>query len=164
MRMANLMQLMSCIAHDSRFESAVKKWSAEKELMTTAFYFWRNGTADQRSRNGFIRSTLFQILSTRPNLTASAVQISDGAIPAWTGSRLQTAPHNVLERAAADSRIFMFIDGLDESDEDAHSREELLALVNRLSRLPDVKILVSSRPELIFTQAFRVCDSSGYKT
>ena len=65
--------------------------------------------------------------------------------------RLEEALISLSELASADLKICFFVDGLDEYDGDP---EVLINLFTTISKSPHIKACLSSRPLLIFQEAF----------
>ncbi|KAI0399212.1 hypothetical protein F4802DRAFT_57288 [Xylaria palmicola] len=117
-----------------------------------SFFFNNAGSPIQRTSAGFLRSVLFQVLSQNP-----------GIIPAVAPSRWEALllfgedpkPLDVLElrkmlvstlgERRAKVKTFLFIDGLDESEQsDGHF--QIIELLHEIAAYPGVKICISSRP------------------
>jgi hypothetical protein len=65
--------------------------------------------------------------------------------------RLEQAFNHLIQLASDDFKLCFFFDGLDESKE---GPEELVDLINDVAKSPFVKICLSSRPWLVFEEAF----------
>lgn len=152
--------LMSFIYQDDRTNHLLKAWAGNKELFIPAFFFWNAGKYMQKSREGLLRSLLYQVLAQSPHKIPVPDQaVSDlgvlerhryGPLPAWTEARLQKTLCDVMRQSQEECRFCIFIDGLDEIAEDPC---DLIATIKNLQSL-DAKICVSSRPEPPFIKAF----------
>jgi hypothetical protein len=71
--------------------------------------------------------------------------------PLWSYKRLEQAFEDVASLVTDRSRFCLFIDGLDEFEGD---HELVVKLFQKVSTLPDVKVCLSSRPWLVFEEAF----------
>lgn len=65
--------------------------------------------------------------------------------------RLEQVFSQLIQLTSDDFKLCFFIDGLDESKEEP---EEVLCLFKEIASSPFVKICVSSRPWLVFEEAF----------
>ncbi|KAJ9608936.1 hypothetical protein H2200_006707 [Cladophialophora chaetospira] len=167
--------LMKFLFEDKRVRPLLKIWAGKKDLIVTAFYFWNSGTQIQMSLEGLTRTLLYSVLQQRPELIP---QVFPHQLEAWilfgddtqhfAGNRgiqddllswqellaaLQRLGH--VLRAEDSARVVFFLDGLDEfGGEPAHLIAFIQALVS-----PNVKICVSSRPWIVFEDAFRLLPS-----
>jgi uncharacterized protein YigA (DUF484 family) len=146
--------LMSFIESDKRTETALKIWARTRKLYTFSFFFWRPGSSLQKSIVGLLRSILYQvakaipavvsrIISNRPSLTHTD----------WTRAKLLDALKIAFSACQHDANgsVFLLIDGLDEFE---GSYSELLDAVLGLQSGSNIKMCVSSRPEISFANKF----------
>lgn len=113
----------------------------------------------QKSQNGFLRTLLFEIIQQCLDLIgpacgdrrASQGQESNGGFIPWTDSDLHMVLRKVLALDPNRMQFCFFIDGLDEYEGDFH---ELCKVLLDLSKLPNIKLCVSSRPLNAFDYAF----------
>jgi hypothetical protein len=146
--------LMSFIESDKRTETALKIWARTRKLYTFSFFFWRPGSSLQKSIVGLLRSILYQvakaipavvsrIISNRPSLTHTD----------WTRAKLLDALKIAFSACQHDTNgsVFLLIDGLDEFE---GSYSELLDAVFGLQSGSNIKMCVSSRPEISFANKF----------
>ena len=69
----------------------------------------------------------------------------------WSDRRLKAALRVVTEQCQRDKvKLFLFLDGLDEFEEDGVEQTPLLDLIQDLVQSSQIKALVSSRPETLF--------------
>jgi hypothetical protein len=162
--------LMRFVANHIETQRHLKHWAGNADLQVSSFFFWNSGTGLQHSRPGLLRSLLFEALKNRPDLTRKVFKAEwkeltetyeQQAIinpPVWPFpiKRLEQAFSQLIQFASDDFKLCFFIDGLDESKAEP---EELVCLINETARSPFVKICVSSRPWLVFEEAFGL-DSS----
>ncbi|KAL8937887.1 MAG: hypothetical protein Q9216_004193 [Gyalolechia sp. 2 TL-2023] len=140
--------LMKFLANDPRTENLLKQWSPEKRTLVVTFYFWLSGNKLQRSLKGLLCSLCYQILLDERSLFSSIcgeeTLLIKRSVHDWSEKEL----HHLLVQLIDlfDGSLCMFIDGLDEFDQN-EDVNELFVLVERLSKLVNVKICVSSRPE-----------------
>jgi hypothetical protein len=157
--------LMRLIVQSRETQLHLRHWAMDSNLHVSSFYFWNGGSELQRSRKGLLQSLLFDILKERPELTRSVFGIEWKEIEAtyntfnvleprkWEIStkRLEQCFTKLISLTTSEFRLCFFIDGLDESQEPP---EELLELVEMASSFPFVKLCLSSRPWLVFEEAF----------
>jgi hypothetical protein len=155
--------LMRFICDDPRTASLLNKWSQPKRLIRATHFFWNSGIADQRSYQGLLRTLLFDILRQARNLIRVVFPdewTAHRGHPArlilepesWTLPRLIKAFEHLFQQASDDSRFCLFIDGLDEYDGDPF---DIINLFTSVSKLPNVKLCLSSRPIYEFVKTFR---------
>ncbi|OBT75676.1 hypothetical protein VF21_05181 [Pseudogymnoascus sp. 05NY08] len=148
--------LMRFISEDPRTTKHLKLWAKGNPLVIGSFFFWNSGTAMQMSRIGLMQSLLYQMLRDRPEHILKIFQtrweaynsLKGGSYP-WTWTELKQAFQLVL--LDKNLRFVFLIDGLDEFD---GQHRELVDLIITASKLSNVKICVSSRPWLVFEDAF----------
>ncbi|KAE9381924.1 hypothetical protein N431DRAFT_539452 [Stipitochalara longipes BDJ] len=154
--------LMRYMCHDPQITTLLNQWSGSKQLVRASHFFWNSGAIHQRSYEGLLRGLLFEILQQSRHLIRvvfpdtwarlrvqqnMSAQISES----WTVRRLSNAFDYVFQ-ASSDSRFCLFIDGLDEYEDDPL---DVIDLFIRLSKLPNIKFCLSSRPLYDFVRAFR---------
>lgn len=149
--------LMKFLCTDPRTAQHLQIWSGDKKLVLGKYFFWSAGTPLQKSREGLLRSLLFDILSEWPELNAQvekkvgtrlkATTVSDGV---WGLQVLRKVCDDILSKDLS-AKFCLFIDGLDEYD---GFSEDLIEDIRNISSCPDVKVCVSSRPWTEFVDAF----------
>jgi hypothetical protein len=157
--------LMRFICDDSRTTALLEAWTKSKRLITSTHFFWNSGTGDQRSYSGLLRALLFKILKQSQHLIRKVFPtqwaerqqyplkaIQELAPESWTLSKLTQAFELLFQEADDGVRFFLVVDGLDEYDGDPF---DMTNIFTRLSKLPNVKLCLSSRPLYDFVQAFR---------
>ena len=149
--------LMKYIDYDERSTKYLKEWAGSEPLVVASFYFWNPGTSMQKSQVGLLQGLLREILQQRPTLIPKvlptrwqSIAVQSNAASSWTISELSDAFRRLAEEDL-NTKFCFFIDGLDEFDGDHHKLVELIVDMTRTSR---VKILASSRPWLVFQDAF----------
>jgi NACHT domain-containing protein len=159
--------LMKFICHHHRTRELLALSNSPYKLYLLSFYFWNSGTTIQMSREGLIRSFLYRINRDLPSL-APSLYPKRFEIYTYLGRYLFRKASCVartfsLERTRISIQIFrkdvingrkklvIFIDGLDEY----HSKHiDLLDLIQSFLG-PGVKVCVSSRPWVLFKEAFK---------
>lgn len=164
--------LMKHIFDEPRTRQYLQAWAGRTNpLCIATFFFWNSSTPEQKSRIGFLRAIPFQILEQHPDLIPitfpdlwaelySRVLATKAMVPpqSWTLRRCMRALKTILEQTDVHLKLFILIDGLDEVEggyEGDH--EELAELFNNISEInaSNVKICVSSRPWVVFKDAFK---------
>ncbi|KAF1828462.1 hypothetical protein BDW02DRAFT_485535, partial [Decorospora gaudefroyi] len=123
------------------------------------------GDKIQRSLEGLLRSLLYQVLSSHPDLIRHAFPAMDwltgGPNFEFNKDTLVRGIRLMLEEASKhDIRIFFLIDGLDEfddrydDDDETSGVQDLLQILNALRSSSAVKLCVSSRPHNEFIREF----------
>ena len=134
-------------------------WSQKAVVIKAGFFFWNSGTEMQMSNIGLMQTLLYQCLKAWP-VTLSKVfpdrwrrcELFGDDLQPWTWEELSTALFAFCKTAADRYNILLFLDGLDEFQ---GSHQELIDLVRQLSNFPRVKVCASSRPWLVFEDAFK---------
>jgi len=128
--------LMKHIYHDPRTEAelAHSSWADGKSLILLGYFFYDRGNDEQKSREGMLRSLLFQVLCKRRDLIPVVFPGKDFEVDAdWaagfhTWDNLSNAFILLLDHLD-DYRICLFLDGLDEyrmaGRVDEYTEEEL---------------------------------------
>ncbi|KAH8646763.1 hypothetical protein BX600DRAFT_443733 [Xylariales sp. PMI_506] len=166
--------LMRYIYKNPQTGQALKAWSGSMPSEVSGFFFWNSGDEDQRTQRGLLRSLLLDVLQHHrdllPNVMPEAwmswsAQVNatlSGTIPvdslfmplrfkSWTMKQLKLAFQRLLNSLRGQVKLCFFVDGLDEYDGEY---SEIIDLFFESSTSPDVKFCVSSRPLLVFEQAF----------
>ncbi|KAI0542623.1 hypothetical protein GGR58DRAFT_256736 [Xylaria digitata] len=148
---------MKHIADSPDTRAALRQWSSPSEPVISSHYFWIFGTSMQKSKEGLLRTLLFEIFRQYPSLLKAVCPdrwesefSSSAAAKPWSTAELR----HVLDLVTSpeiDVKTCFFIDGLDEYNGDhLEVSEELL----RLSKLKNIKCCISSRPWNVFHDAF----------
>ena len=154
--------LMRFLGRNSEVQNSLKIWTRSEPLIVASFYGWRSGTDLQRSHEGLLRWLLFTILDQRQDLIPLCfpdhfygVQEGIRSIEDVTPSvDLLMKAFRIIDMQNLHSKIFFFIDGLDEFDGDPSMISRFL---KQLSVGPTFKIIVSSRPISACIEVFEDC-------
>lgn len=143
--------LMSYICQHARTMDSLKAWAGRNEpkLLTPKFFFWSPGSLMQKTTVGLLRSLLYQVFREHPEvapLPGRNEPLSD-----WTERRLVKVFKSITCDVPRSYRMCFFVDGLDEFSGD-HGALVLMFL--ELVQDPNMKIVLSSRPDQKFDQAF----------
>lgn len=130
------------------------------KLVVASFYFWNSGADLQMTQIGLFRTLMHQFLSQRPDIIPLVMPQSWEAVCFFGNSKflglasaqdLRHLLHKAINVLSKDSKICLFIDGLDEF---CHNHNELIAMVlDLVSSNRNVKLCVASRPWNIFQDA-----------
>lgn len=154
--------LMKYLWQHRRTKDHLKAWAGDKTLSTGGFFFWRPGSALQKSLKGLIRGLLHCVLSQAPDLIPVLFPAQ------WEESMVNDKIHiehhecqqgfNLLTSMDAELRshkFAFFVDGLDEFD--GNHSDLVRQLFDWVTNSQNVKLCVSSREWAVFHDAFRDC-------
>jgi len=137
----------------------LSEWAKDCKLIVPTFFFWNSGVTLQMTQAGLFRSLLAQILEQAPDLIPvvspkrwEALCLFNEDAMDWTDHELQQILRLAAKNLTNKAKMCLFIDGLDEFDGD-HS--VLIRLCKDLIAVPTVKLCVSSRPWVVFEDAFQ---------
>ncbi|RMY44641.1 hypothetical protein D0865_10421 [Hortaea werneckii] len=138
--------LMAHIFHDPRTATYLEQWSCGRRLHVLSFFFWRPGSALQKSICGLLRSLIMQLADDVPGVAPAilaGLHLRPGRMPTWSERGLTDALRLALT-AAKDIYLCFLLDGLDEFD---GPYGELVDLIFEMKDSKNVKFCVSSRRE-----------------
>jgi hypothetical protein len=155
--------LMRFIIENPMTIGHLKQWSNTEALQVAAFFFWNSGSLEQRSYTGLLSSLLYEVLNKHRKLirlvfplewTEDFGQMTQWDSPdrKWSLSALKKAFSRLTTFDIAPLKLCFFIDGLDEYEGD---HEEMAELLKQVALSPHVKFCLSSRPWIIFEEAFQ---------
>lgn len=166
--------LMRYIYEHKRTAHLLQEWSSSSGgLISAGFFFWKSGVPDQASQSGLLRSLLYTLLVQKPDALPAifpdewdslerrarvtlANFLAQEDEQAWSVRQLLTALETFF-CLDLNSRVCIFIDGLDEYSGDP---SETVLLFKKIAS-KNVKICLSSRPWVEFIEAFK--ESPGLK-
>lgn len=151
--------LMKYLFDNPRTEAHIYRWSRGAPVIKAGFFFWNSGTDMQMSNLGLMQSLLYECLSQRPQLVRRVFPdrwrrcelFGDDLCP-WSWEELTSAFFAFCELETRSGNLLFFLDGLDEF---RGKHQDLVNLVRQLSNTPRVKVCASSRPWLVFEDAFK---------
>lgn len=136
-------------------------WARGSKLLTACCFFWNPGNEIQKSLNGLLRTLLYELLTTCPHCIRivapwrwRSLDLGAKFLEPWTDAELLNVLDAFFRNTAKDTRICLFVDGLDEFHGTDETRENLIDLLQRLASNDNAKICLSSRPWNIFEDAF----------
>ncbi|KAI0880041.1 uncharacterized protein GGS22DRAFT_100299 [Annulohypoxylon maeteangense] len=147
---------MKYVADSQETRSALQHWSSPYQVVISSHYFWIFGTLMQKSREGLLRTLLYEIFRQCPSLLEAcssrwSSELSSSESKTWPLSELREVLHSIAYQEKLDAKICFFIDGLDEFDGD---HLEISEDLTRLSQSDNIKICVSSRSWNVFDDVF----------
>ncbi|KAF4539915.1 uncharacterized protein LTHEOB_9727 [Lasiodiplodia theobromae] len=153
-------------------EKALHEWGGSTRVVSAYYFFWVGGTELQRSREGMLRSLLFDILKQAPALIPTAFpslwdednfdELLFGEM--FDVDELLQAFKRLADQETETVKICLFVDGLDEFDASDPSvrLENLLELIDELSASPRIKLCISSRTWNEFEEHFKLSQWKFY--
>jgi hypothetical protein len=144
--------LMNFILGHSYTKALLSHWSGDNKLVPASFFFWNSGTPLQRSQRGLLRSLLRQILEQDPRLIPIVHLDLNQFSTSTPNSILMEALLKLCNQDEVPVKLFLLIDGLDEYGGD---HIDMAILFKKISKCPNVKVCVSSRPLPVFDKAFK---------
>ncbi|RFN54254.1 hypothetical protein FIE12Z_1380 [Fusarium flagelliforme] len=151
--------LMKFIATNPATQEHMAAWRSDVHILT--HYFWKAGNPMERNLKGFLTSLTYQVLLDRTTLaqqlwwTVPAIR-HKWSYGDWDMQELENTLFRVLE--AVEENFLFLIDGLDESEElekYVYMTDRNENIFDRLAKLRDVKVCVSSREEYTFSHHFQ---------
>ncbi|KAI0187863.1 hypothetical protein EV127DRAFT_139268 [Xylaria flabelliformis] len=160
--------LMKFICSHPMTMKSLQEWAGSKRLVTAEFFFWSAGSVLQKSREGLLRSLLFEILRKCPELIPRVTKSNHevlfrrrGPYPyiddeeLWSQEDLMVAYRSLVSHCdEEDVKFCFFIDGLDEFEEERKTHSDLIETLRVLNASQNIKFCVSSRPWTVFSDAF----------
>ncbi|KAF2501406.1 hypothetical protein BU16DRAFT_569487 [Lophium mytilinum] len=146
--------LMKYICGNNLTLRELHEWAGPQKLVTASYFFWNPGLPMQKSQVGLLQSLLYQILLACPVLIFEACLSHDGP---WGFQELSNALEIIAKQTILPTKFCFFVDGLDEYEGD---NEEIIGLLQGLTKSQNIKLCVSSRPWNAFIDAF---DQSKWK-
>lgn len=149
--------LMKYIFCHPRTRREISLWATSAQpLVIAGFFFWNTGSPMQKTQQGLFRSLLYQILSSHRELiplvrSEIGFDKPDDLSEIWTNTRLERVFRKLVSQTVKATKVFLFIDGLDEY---AGNHADITALLKDLSTAESVRICASSRPYIAFQNAF----------
>jgi hypothetical protein len=161
--------LMKHLSAQPEIQRHLSVWADKLPLVCAHFFFWNLGTTLQKSQAGLLRSLLHQTFSKHihlireilPDLWKEMSRRTPGFLKdlreswhAWSVPELRQVLGDLFTLTTGSIKFCYFIDGLDEYDGD---HLEIVSLLRHISSNSNVKLCISSRPLLVFEQAFDDC-------
>jgi hypothetical protein len=153
--------LMKFLYQEDRTREALQAWADGRPLLILSFYFFNLGTNIQKSIRGLYQSLLYQAVLQQSEL--GPVLFPDRYEPyaKWeyfpTMNQLRQAYRRLITQDIVDLKLVLLIDGLDEFEDAADRMEELADMFLSGVGMPNVKVVLSSRPHPVFNEWFAGC-------
>jgi len=154
--------LMRYIYDDPRTQDLLQKWAKASKLIIASCFFWNAGSTMQKSLSGLLQGLLHALLTKCPNLIQASspwrwqsYELGARSLPPWSRRELLDTFQRYVVASEGSTRICLFIDGLDEFEGDEAAREEIVDIFQGIAEYEHIKVCLSSRPWLIFEDAFR---------
>lgn len=154
--------LMKYIIGHRRTEEALCRWAGNGELIIAKYFFWNLGTELQRTTVGMLRGLLHEVLTRYPELIPA---VFSGMYQSWADGPAKDSQPNIIEVKSAFKRLLqasakflklcIFVDGIDETDDDHRELSEFMFSL----ALKHVKVIVSGRAIPVCTTVFYGCPS-----
>ncbi|CAM1505787.1 Fc.00g114240.m01.CDS01 [Cosmosporella sp. VM-42] len=158
--------LIRYLSDHKRTLRSLDSWAVGSSVTVAGFYFWTSGSQEQRSQIGLLRSLLFQLLSTKTELVklvlpqlwqklASMTSKERVAMTLeWSTSELMDGLLTFLDHRLSETKLCLFIDGLDEFEGDHESIIHFFRGLAEGKHASQIKLCLSSRPWPVFERAF----------
>ncbi|KAK8012236.1 hypothetical protein PG991_009611 [Apiospora marii] len=158
--------LIRYLAGHKRTRRMLHAWAGTSHVELAGFYFWTSGSQEQRSQTGLLRSLLFQLLSTKPELIATALPHLWQKLAAmtskervatkieWSTPDLMAGFSAFLRHGLSDTKLCLFVDGLDEFEGDHEAIIHFFRGLAEGDHGAQIKLCLSSRPWPVFERAF----------
>ena len=123
--------------------------------LNLSFWFWEAGTSLEKSLNGMLRSLLVQMLTSSHGMKLARERYIVKLRKSYGRRDLSAALDNALTwMVGQDVGVFLVLDGLDESGEEARPIWKLVQTL--LKNHQNLRVCVSSRPESFFREIYAV--------
>ncbi|TVY39372.1 hypothetical protein LSUB1_G003985 [Lachnellula subtilissima] len=153
--------LMKYIYNNPLSRTALERWAGDFPLITASYYFWNAGTPMQKSQTRLLQSLLYESLTQCEDLIPlifpyrwRSYDFYGDDISPWGRMELMKGFDRSLKQDGVSAKFCFFVDGLDEYDGD---HREVVKLFQGVAASSSVKMCLSSRPLLIFEDAFGRC-------
>ena len=150
--------LMKYLIGHAKTLLGLKEWAHHETLIIGNYFFWSAGTTLQKSLEGLLRSLLYEILRHCPNLipavcpsrwlSADRNEMDHGR---WSFEECSDVMERVINQDSSSVKFCFFVDGLDEFEGD---HMEVIQTLKALTKAPNIKICLSSRPWNVFKDAY----------
>lgn len=151
--------LMKFLVSNESTRTHLLTWAGQKKLVIGKFFFWRAGSPLQKSQQGLLRSLLYEILRQCPELMPVVKEYLQST-PGWESwddplyEYLLPVLLEAIARQPIPIRFCLFIDGLDEFQDDMHTHLDLVKTLRKLELSEDIKLCIASRPWTVFADEF----------
>ncbi|OQU94965.1 NACHT domain-containing protein [Cladophialophora immunda] len=155
--------LMRYLTTYPQLTAFLQRWAGSRKLLLASCFFWRAGTALQKSLTGMLRSLLYQLLKQEHSLMQiahperwHAYYYGQSDLDDWSEQELTASIARLFSLASDSFRFVILVDGLDEYEGTEAQRQNLVNFFVRIASEHDnVKICVSSRPWPVFQEGLK---------
>ena len=150
--------LMKYLISHPDTDKNLQAWANGHKLVTASYFFWNAGTEMEKSQEGLLQSLLHEVLRKCPKLTEIVCParwdwinrdfVNNGP---WDLDELAATMDRLAHQRSMSAKFCFFVDGLDEYD---GNHSDIIRILHLLTRSPNVKICLSSRPWNIFEDAY----------
>lgn len=154
--------LMKYLYQHKRTKEHLKIWAGDKNISIGGFFFWRPGSALQKSLKGIVRGLLHCVLSEAPDLIP--ILFPEQWEESMFNDKLHIDHHECqqgfnlltsMNDISRDHNFAFFVDGLDEFD--GNHSDLVRQLFDWVTNSQNIKLCVSSREWAVFHDAFKDC-------
>lgn len=151
----------------SRLHHFLSDWANGSPFLIATFFFWCNGTKLQKSQLGFLRALLYQVLHNYPRLIPIvllqhwsqfySMRLQGTTLPSrlrWKLADFKQAFGVLSTQSTMALKICLVVDGLDEFEGDDDDYEGIGAFFRDITDSKQIKVLLSSRPLVVFEDLF----------
>ncbi|KAF2450179.1 hypothetical protein P171DRAFT_438871 [Karstenula rhodostoma CBS 690.94] len=143
--------LMKFLSDNRNVKHMLGDWAGDRKLTIASFFIWNLGSAEQNTQQGLARGLLYHVLNQNRLLIPVVLPGMWREAHANNGTaQLELPSISELNEAfrrlgtqATNGAYFFFVDGLDEF---AGNHREGIEFIKKLTKIPNVKLLLSSRP------------------
>ncbi|KAL2686826.1 hypothetical protein Neosp_004368 [[Neocosmospora] mangrovei] len=156
--------LLKFILQHPQLRPELENWAGDLPLVTASYYAWNAGSDLQKSRQGLIRTLLFQSLKMKPELVPrvaprrwSLLRLLRKVVeqPEWEMWELEESMSHLLCECGRAISLALFIDGLDEFQvEHVEMKKEILDPLQAIYSQQATKVCVASREWIEFDDVF----------
>lgn len=155
--------MMKFIMNSPALGRHLQQWSAGGLVHKIRYYAWKPGQKLDKSKEGLMRTLLYQMVTADPGLTPYLFPrrwtlfhmirtVEKDNFPPLTTEELEESVYRLADHTGGSpSRVILMIDGLDEFDE---APAEICAMLQRIGSHESIKVCAASRPWPQFTDTF----------
>ncbi|KAF5605695.1 hypothetical protein FPCIR_387 [Fusarium pseudocircinatum] len=132
-------------------KSLLSQWNPQPTILS--HFFWKIGAATQNSIKGLLCSLVYQLLASDKALQEQVMEHHIGTFNAYYDDWSSRSLRNIFQHIAETRHhhLFIFIDGIDEIG-NSDGMPNLIQVIEELFSFPQIKVCVSSRPDLCVTE------------
>ena len=155
--------MMKFIMNSPTLDRHLQKWSTGGLVHKIRYYAWKPGQKLDKSKEGLMRTLLYQMIAADPGLTPYLFPrrwtlfhmirtVESEYFPPWDTWELEESIYRLADHSGGSScRLILMIDGLDEFDE---APAEICTMLQRIGSHESIKVCAASRPWPQFMDTF----------